>query len=271
MDAQHVLARNNVKVSGGGDATLLFAHGMGCDQSMWRFVAPAFEERYRVVQFDYVGAGQSERGAYCSTRYASLDGYAQDILDICDALALRDVCLIGHAVSGMTGLLAAIREPQRFSRLVFVAASPRYINDSGYTGGFDHSDIVALLDLLDHNFAGFASMLAATAMQNPERPDLCQDLEGRLCAYDPKMLRQLAEVTFFSDYREHLKQLTVPSLILQCADDLVAPLEVGDFMHRNLRNSTLARMQATGHCPHVSHPQETTRLISEYLISAGHG
>ncbi|ATB37133.1 hydrolase [Cystobacter fuscus] len=265
----NILARNNVKLMGQGSRTMLFAHGFGCDQNMWRFVAPSFAEDYRLVLFDYVGSGRSDLQAYNPERYSNLNGYAQDILDICAALDLKDVVLVGHSVSAMISLLAAIKEPQRFHRLVFVSPSPRYVNEApDYVGGFERKDLEELLDTMDRNYIGWASFLAPLVMRNPDRPHLTSELKESFCSTDPIIARRFAEVTFFADNRRDLPKLTVPSLILQCSEDLLAPVSVGEYVHRHLPRSTLRIMRATGHCPHMSDPEETTGLIKEYLCSA---
>jgi sigma-B regulation protein RsbQ len=265
-----VLARNHVRVLGRGRRPMLFAHGFGCDQNMWRFVTPAFEDDYRIVLFDYVGSGKSDLGAYSEARYGTLAGYAEDVLDVCRALDLRDVVFVGHSVSGVVGLLAAVREPARFSRLVLVGPSPRYVNDPpDYVGGFERPDIEGLLDMMDRNYMGWASFLAPNVMKNPDRPELSAELERSFCSTDPRIARQFARVTFLSDNRADLAAVDTPALILQCSEDMIAPLTVGDYLHRHLKGSTLRVMAATGHCPHMSHPDETVRLIREYLGAAG--
>ena len=260
-----VLRRNNVKVSGRGTQPMLFAHGFGCDQNMWRFVAPAFEDDYKVVLFDYVGSGKSDLSAYDPHRYGDLRGYAQDVLDVCAALDLRDVIFVGHSVSSMVGVLAAKREPERFSRLIMVGPSPRYINAPGYIGGFERADIEGLLDMMDKNFMGWASSMAPAIMKNPEHPEYTRELEESFCSTDPRMARRFAEATFFADNREDLNGVRVPSLIMQCSDDIIAPRAVGDYLSERLAGSTLRVMKATGHCPHVSHPEETIQVMKEYL------
>ncbi|MEA2464627.1 MAG: sigma-B regulation protein RsbQ [Acidobacteriota bacterium] len=263
----NVRSRNNVQVLGSGSQPMLFAHGFGCDQNMWRFLTPAFEKDYKLVLFDYVGSGKSDLAAYDEERYSTLNGYAEDVLEICEALDLRDVIFVGHSVSSMVGVLAAIREPQRFSRLVFVSPSPRYINDVDYVGGFDRPDIEGLLDLMDKNFIGWASFLAPVIMANPDRPELGAELQESFCSTDPKIARRFAETTFFGDNRGDLPNVPVPSLILQCAEDAIAPVEVGNYMQRTTPESTLRLMKATGHCPHVSHPEETIAAMKEYLAA----
>jgi sigma-B regulation protein RsbQ len=263
----NVLTRNNVKVSGQGTQPILFAHGFGCDQNMWRFLIPAFERDYRIVLFDYVGSGKSDLSAYDVERYATLDGYAQDVLEIVEALDLRDVIFVGHSVSSMVGVLAANRAPERFSRLIMVGPSPRYINDEGYVGGFERADIEGLLDLMDKNYIGWANFLAPVIMKNDDRPELAQELNESFCSTDPKITRRFAQTTFFADNRADVGRVRVPSLIMQCAEDAIAPMEVGNWLQRSMPNSTLRLMKATGHCPHISHPEETIEAIKAYLAA----
>jgi sigma-B regulation protein RsbQ len=263
-----VMSRNNVKVFGAGTQPMLFAHGFGCDQNMWRHITPAFADDYKVVLFDYVGAGKSDLRAYDAERYSRLDGYADDIVEICEALDLQDVILVGHSVSSMIALLAVRKAPDRFAKLVLVGPSPRYINEPpDYTGGFERADIEGLLEMMDKNYIGWANFLAPAIMKNPDQPGLAEELTESFCSTDPVIARRFAEATFFADNREDLAAVNVPSLILQCTDDIIAPLEVGEYMHRNLAGSTLRVMKATGHCPHMSHPAETIQLVSEYLRS----
>lgn len=245
---------------------MLFAHGFGCDQNMWRYVTPAFRDNYKIVVFDYVGSGKSDLNAYSTERYGNLNGYAQDVLDICEALDLRQVIFVGHSVSCMVGLIAAIKEPALFKRLIFVGPSPRYINDgSEYIGGFERKDIEELLNTMEKNYIGWANFLGPAIMKNPGRPELAQELTESFCSTDPHIARRFAEVTFFSDNRQDLHKLKTPSLIMQCSDDLIAPLEVGSYMHKNTPGSTLRVLQATGHCPQMSAPEETIDVISSYL------
>lgn len=266
-----VLARNHVRVTGRGTQPMVFAHGFGCDQNMWRLVAPAFEDDYRIVLFDYVGSGKSDLGAYDPPRYSTLDGYAQDLLDVIHALDLHDVIAVAHSVSSMVAVLAANREPERFDRLVLIGPSPRYINDPPYVGGFERADIEGLLEMMDRNYIGWANFLAPAIMKNPDRPELGEELTSSFCSTDPVVARRFAEATFLSDNRADLTRVRVPSLVLQCSDDIVAPLEVGDYLARELPGSTLRVMEATGHCPHMSHPEETIRLMREYLEPAHAG
>jgi sigma-B regulation protein RsbQ len=261
-----VIARNNVRTFGSGKQPMLFAHGFGCDQNMWRFITPAFADDYRIVVFDYVGSGKSDLSAYDAERYSSLDGYAHDVLDVIHALDLNDVIFVGHSVSSMVGVLAANAEPERFAHLIMVGPSPRYVNDPpDYVGGFERRDIEGLLETMEKNYIGWANFLAPAIMKNPDRPELSQELETSFCSTDPVIARRFAEATFFADNRRDLAALDVPSLIMQCSDDMIAPLEVGDYLARALPNSTLRILNATGHCPHMSHPGETIQVIREYL------
>jgi sigma-B regulation protein RsbQ len=261
-----VLARNNVRVVGQGSETMMLAHGFGCDQNMWRYIVPAFEQDYRIVLFDYVGSGRSDRQAYNRERYADLNGYAQDVLDICEALDLEKVIFVGHSVSSMVGLLAAMKAPHRIKSMIMVGPSPCYINHlPEYLGGFERSDIEGLLDMMEKNYIGWANFLAPNVMKNPERPELAAELTESFCSTDPAVARQFAEVTFFSDSRADLGKVRVPTLLLQCSDDLIAPLEVGDYLHRHIPGSTLVVLKATGHCPHLSEPEETIGVIKEFL------
>jgi sigma-B regulation protein RsbQ len=261
-----VIARNNVKVFGSGSQPLMFAHGFGCDQNMWRFITPAFEDRYRIVLFDYVGAGKSDLGAYDPDRYGRLDGYAEDILEICHELELEDVILVGHSVSSMIAVLAANREPELFERLILIGPSPRYINDlPGYVGGFERADIEGLLEMMDKNYIGWANFLGPAIMKNAERPELGEELAESFCSTDPVIARRFAEATFFADNRDDLPRVMVPSLILQCSEDMIAPEAVGEYLHQHIPHSTFRQLAATGHCPHMSHPEETIQAIEEYL------
>jgi sigma-B regulation protein RsbQ len=260
-----IISRNNVKVLGTGAKTLMFAHGFGCDQNMWRFIVPAFEKEFRIVMFDYVGAGKSDLSAYNVDRYSNLNGYAQDVIDICNACNLRDVIFVGHSVSSMIGALAAIKEPTFFSHLIMIGPSPCYINDDHYIGGFARKDIEELLETMDKNYIGWANFLAPVIMKNPDRPELTKELTESFCSTDPKIASKFASATFFSDNRNDLKYVKHPSLILQCSDDVIAPMEVGYYLKDNLNNSTLRILKATGHCPHMSDPDETILAMSEYL------
>lgn len=262
---QDVVRRNNVKVFGRGTQPMLFAHGFGCDQNMWRFVTPAFENDYRIILFDYVGSGHSDLESYDAKRYSDLKGYAADVLDIVRELDLHDVIFVGHSVSSMVGILAANEEPGRFSDLILIGPSPRYINDGEYVGGFERKDIDGLFEMMDRNFIGWANFLAPAIMKNADRPELGEELTESFCSTDPVIARRFAEATFLADNRDDLARVSVPSLILQCSEDMVAPDAVGRYLAEKLPQSTLKVMKATGHCPHMSHPDETVALIKDYL------
>jgi sigma-B regulation protein RsbQ len=244
---------------------MLFAHGFGCDQSMWRFVTPAFEADHRIITFDNVGAGGSDLTAYDRERYSSLHGYADDVLEICHELELEQVIFVGHSVSATVGILAAVKEPHRFDKLVLVGPSPRYIDDEGYIGGFSHEDIEELLDSLDSNYLGWSSAMAPVIMGNPDRPELGEELTNSFCRTDPEIARHFARVTFFSDNRADLRHATTPSLVLQCSADAIAPTSVGEYVHEQLPHSELVHLAATGHCPNLSAPEETITAIKAFL------
>lgn len=248
---------------------MLFAHGYGCDQHMWRFVVPRFVDRYRVVLFDYVGAGGSDLSAYDPQRYGSLDGYAQDVLDVCHALDVRDVVFVGHSVSSVIGVLASLAEPDLFASLVLVAPSPRYVDDPRadppYIGGFSEHDIAELLDSLDSNYLGWSSAIAPVIMGNEDRPELGQELTSSFCRTDPSIAARFARVTFLSDNRADLPHVTTPSLVLQCSDDAIAPISVGRFVADAIPNCQFLMLEATGHCPHLSAPEATGQAIEQFL------
>jgi sigma-B regulation protein RsbQ len=267
MDAREtVVRRNNVRVSGReGARAMVFAHGFGCDQNMWRFVAPAFEKDHHVVLFDHVGAGGSDLSAYERGKYDSLQGYASDVLEICAALDLRRPIFVGHSVSAMIGVLAALKEPDRFESLILVGPSPRYIDDAPYVGGFKREDIEGLLESLDSNYLGWSSAMAPVIMGNAERPELGAELTNSFCRTDPQIASHFARVTFLSDNRADLPKVRTRSLILQCADDVIAPTAVGEYVQAQIPGSALVRMKATGHCPNLSAPEETIAAIQSFL------
>jgi len=257
--------RNNVKISGQGTQPMVFAHGFGCDQNMWRFVAPAFQQSYKIVLYDQVGAGQSDLPAYSRSKYASLDGYVADLLEILAAEELSDVVFVGHSVSAMIGVLAAIREPERFARLVLIGPSPCYINDGEYLGGSSREDISVMLEFLDGNYMGWSTTMGPVIMGNPERPELAAELTRSFCRTDPEIARHFARVTFLSDNRADLAQLRTPALVLQCSNDAIAPIEVGEYVHASLPDSRFVLLNATGHCPNLSAPDETIAVMKAYL------
>ncbi|KQP22467.1 alpha/beta fold hydrolase [Pseudorhodoferax sp. Leaf267] len=265
-----VQQRNRVSVGGTGPATLVFAHGFGCDQSMWRFMAPAFEGRFRTVRFDLTGSGQSDLTSYDPVKYASLDGHADDLVEIVDAFAQGPVIFVGHLVSAMVGVLADLRAPGRFAAHVMVAPSPCYVNDGDYVGGFTRADIDSLLETLESNYLGWSSTMAPVIMGAAGQPELGAELTNSFCRTDPDIAKQFARVTFLSDCRDQLPRLQTPTLILQCTDDLIAPTVVGEFMQRTLPHATLALIENTGHCPHMSAPTASSAAMEAFLASLGY-
>lgn len=262
--------RNNVNVRGDAPTTMIFAHGFGCDQNMWRYLAPTFEDRFRVVLFDLVGSGGSDLAAYDHAKYASLQGYADDLLDIVDAFATGPVILVGHSVSTMIGVLAANTSPERFQAHVMIGPSPCYINDDDYIGGFAREDIDELLATVENNYLGWSSAMAPVIMGAPGQPELGVELTNSFCRTDPDIAKHFARVTFLSDHRKELQRCQVPTLILQCSDDLIAPVAVGEYMHRALPHSMLRVIENVGHCPHLSAPHASTIAMEEFLTSLGY-
>jgi len=261
-----IARRNNVTVTGNPQGRpVVLAHGFGCDQNMWRYVAPRFEDEFRVVLFDHVGAGNSDPSAYEPQRYSSLSGYAGDVVAICTELELRDVVFVGHSVSAMIGVLAAAAAPELFTKLVLVGPSPRYINDADYVGGFSADDINDLLESLESNYLGWSSAMAPVIMGRADRPELGEELTESFCRTDPSIARQFAQVTFLSDNREDLTAVATPTLILQCANDPIAPVSVGEFVRDRMPNASMVLLNATGHCPNLSAPEETAAAIEQFV------
>lgn len=264
----NAVTRNNVTVTGVQDGQpLLFAHGFGCDQNMWRRVAPYFQASHRVVLFDHVGSGGSDLAAYSRGKYDSLQGYADDVIDLCRGLQLRDVVFVGHSVASMIGVLAVGAQPDLFDKLVLVAPSPRYIDDDGYVGGFSATDITELLHAMDSNYLGWSSAMGPVIMGNLDSPELSDELTNSFCRTDPEIARHFAQVTFESDNRADLGRVTVPTLVLQCSEDVIAPEAVGAFVHASIPGSRYMRLDATGHCPNLSAPRETAAAIAAFLDS----
>ncbi len=259
--------RNNINVVGSGAKTMVLAHGYGCDQNMWRFVTAAFANEYRIILFDHVGAGKSDLAQYRREKYNALQGYADDVAEIVEATGGGPTVFVGHSVSAMVGVLAAIKQPEAFEKLILVGPSPCYINEDGYVGGFDRSDIEGLLETLDSNYLGWSSAMASIIMGNADRPELGTELTESFCRTDPEIARHFAQVTFLSDNRRDLLSVETPALILQCSEDVIAPHSVGEFMHRHMPGSTMVTLRATGHCPHLSAPEETIGAIRQYLYT----
>jgi sigma-B regulation protein RsbQ len=265
----NLAARNNVKIHGDrtGVPTMIMAHGFGCDQSMWRHLVPEFAGRYRVVLFDLVGSGNSDLQAYDHTKYNTLQGYADDLLQLIDAFADGPVIFVGHSVSATIGVLASNLAPEKFAAQIMVGPSPRYIDDAHYRGGFSEEDIADLLETMEANYLGWSSTMAPAIMGAPEQPHLGQELANSFCRTDPVIAKHFARVTFLSDHRDDFTRSGTRALILQCSDDLIAPREVGEFMHRNMRGSALVVIDNHGHCPHLSAPDASIAAMQAFLAA----
>jgi sigma-B regulation protein RsbQ len=262
-----VAIRHCVKIEGSGDKPIVFLHGYGCDQNMWRLVTPRFEADHKIVLYDQMGAGNSDLSAYSKTKYANLSGYADDLIAICDELELRDVRVVAHSVSGMIALLAARKRPELFDRLIMVGPSPCYIDDGDYVGGFSREGIDDLLGFLEINHAGWSAQMAPVIMGNPDRPELGAELEASFCRTDPAIAHQFAKATFLSDHRADLTEIATPTLILQSAEDVVAPVTVGEYMKNVMIAPTLVILESEGHCPHISAPDLVSDAILDYLAA----
>jgi sigma-B regulation protein RsbQ len=260
-----ILKRNNVSVHGTGRTSMMFAHGFGCDQNMWRFVAPAFEKDFKTVLFDHVGAGGSDLSAYDKAKYSSLSGYADDVVEIGRELSLEDAVFVGHSVSAMIGVLAARKAPGMFGKLVLIGPSARYIDDEDYVGGFSAEQIDELLQFLESNHMGWSAQMAPVIMGNPDRPELGQELTNSFCRTDPEIAKAFARVTFTSDNRADLAGVNLPTLVLQCSEDIIASQEVGAFVHRGIPHSRMIVLQATGHCPNLSAPDEVISVMRDFV------
>jgi sigma-B regulation protein RsbQ len=264
-----VAKRNNVRVSGAGRATMFFAHGFGCDQNMWRLLEPAYARRYRTVLFDLVGSGASDLSAYDREKYASLEGYADDVVEIVQEFTQGPALFVGHSVSAMIGMLANLKHPGPFAAQIMIGPSPCYINDGDYVGGFTRKDIDSLLETLESNYLGWSSTMAPAIMGAPQRPELGVELTNSFCRTDPEIAKQFARATFLSDNRADVPRLTTPTLIVQCDDDLIAPVSVGKYLHEHLPHSTLSIIQNVGHCPHLSSPGQSSAAIDAFLAAEG--
>ncbi|SDG81775.1 MULTISPECIES: alpha/beta fold hydrolase [unclassified Duganella] len=256
--------RNNVRCHGDGPATIMFVHGYGCDQTMWRFIYPSFLGRYRVVLLDLVGSGNSDLSAYDRDKYSTLHGHAEDILDVIDLYAKAPIVFVGHSVSAMIGMLASIIAPEKFTAQIMVGPSASYINDGDYVGGYNPEDIDGLLKLMEIDYDDWIKRMAPAIMGAPH-PALSKELLSRFERNDPEIARHFARATFTADHRADVDKSTVPALILQCSDDLIAPREVGDYLHTHLANSRLAVINNIGHCPHLSAPSASSEVINDYL------
>ena len=262
----NVLKRNNVVIKGKGSQVIMFAHGFGCDQNMWKYIAPVFEENYKIVLFDHVGAGSSDFSAFLPEKYNQLEGYADDIIEIAKILELQDIIFVGHSVSALIGIIVSQKSAKLFKSLILVAPSPSYINDGDYIGGFTEPEINELLESLDNNHLGWSMTMAPIMMGNLDRNELNEELAHSFCRTDPQILKHFARTTFLSDKRKLLSSVKIPSLILQCSNDLIAPQEVGEYMHQQMSGSQLVLMKATGHCPNLSAPEETIEAMMQFLL-----
>ena len=262
---EKLIKKNNVTIHGTSSKVMFFVHGYGCDQNMWRFITPHFKDSYKIVLIDLVGSGKSDENAYNYDKYNSLKGHADDIINICDALNLKDVCIVVHSVSAMIATLAAVKRPVLFKKIIMIGPSPRYINDADYFGGFSQKDIDELLETLDSNYLGWSSAMAPVIMGNLDRPELAAELEASFCQNNPEIATHFAKVTFLGDNRNDLKKLSTDTLIIQSKTDAIASIEVGQFVNNNISNSKLVVLETIGHCPHLSAPNKTIEAIKNYL------
>lgn len=268
LQSENILNRNNVHISGNGEQTIILAHGFGCDQNMWRFLKADLEKHFKVVVFDYVGSGKSQLSAYEPERYKSLEGYALDVIEICDALALKNATFIGHSVSGIIGLLASQQRLDLFSNLILVCPSPCFLNiKPEYFGGFDKEDLEELVNLMDKNYIGWANYLAPLVMGQSNPDELIEELTDSFCSTDPKYSKPFAKATFFSDYRRILSDVTPPCLVLQSSNDSLAAVDIGKYMVNNIPHATLDIIEAKGHCLHMTEPKKVLRSVLTFLDS----
>ncbi|MDB5234674.1 MAG: sigma factor sigB regulation protein rsbQ [Hymenobacter sp.] len=266
--ATSILERSNATISGrtgSGVQSIVFLHGLGGDQSMWRLIAPTFEDRYQVVLLDLIGAGKSDLSAYSKTTHGTLDGHSTDLLSVLSALALHDVIFVGHSVGAMIGVLAAVREPERFAKMVLISPSPRFVNEAGYAGGFEQKDINELLAAMEGDYNGWSHGFAPVMMGADDRPELVMELTNSFVNTNPEIAKHFARVTFFSDTRAELGFLTIPTLIVQSARDVIAPLAVGHYINEQLADSRMVVVETGGHCPHLTGPQETLSAMDKFM------
>ncbi|NCN10482.1 MAG: alpha/beta hydrolase [Leptospira sp.] len=265
MDKNDLIKRNNINILGEGEQIIIFIHGYGCDQNMWRFVHPHFKTNYKIVLLDLVGSGKSDLSFYDFDKYENLQGYALDLVEIIEAFDFKNIILVGHSVSAIISGIASTIIPDKINKLIMVCPSPKYIDDYNYIGGFSQDDIDSLIETLNANYLGWSSSITQVIMNNPDKPELAQELSESFCRNDPKISKHFAKVTFSGDYRSILPKISIPTLILQCNSDLIAPKEVGEYMNNEIKDSKLVLMDAVGHCPHISHPQETVQKLENYL------
>jgi sigma-B regulation protein RsbQ len=257
--------RNNIQITGSGPTAIVFAHGFGCDQNMWRYLVPSFQDCFTLVLFDLIGSGKSDLSAYDFEKYSSLHGYAADLLEIINEVTDKPVIFVGHSVSAVIGLLASVESPEKFKCQIMVGPSPCYINEGDYIGGFSRADVEELCNTIDSNYLGWSSNMAPAIMGAPAKPELGVELTNSFCRTDPEIAKHFARVTFLSDHRDALPKSTTPTLILQCSDDFIAPRTVGEYMQKNMSNAELCIIDNVGHCPHLSSPEASTHAIENYL------
>lgn len=260
-----ITKRNNVKIIGKGSQVIMFAHGFGADQNSWKGIIPAFIPDFKIILFDYVGSGNSDIGSYNASRYNNLSGYADDVIDICKALDLEDVIFVGHSVSSMVGVLASLKMPSLFKKIVFIGPSPRYINDEGYYGGMEEPDLEALLEMMDSNYLGWAGNMAPAIVGNADRPEHWENLSASFCATDPNIAKQFARVTFLSDNRKDLPLLKIPSLTIQCRDDILTSETVAKYILKHTPGNKMVLLDSTGHCPHLTDTDNVIKTIKEFI------
>lgn len=260
-----IASRNNINQTGNGTPPIVFAHGYGCDQKMWRFITPAFEKDYQVILFDHVGSGKSDESAYNFEKYSTLKGYAKDLIEICDELQLQKVIFVGHSVSTMIGVLAATERPDLFDKLILIGPSPCYINSNGYFGGFNRQDIDELVTTLESNYLGWSSFITPLIIGNQAMPEYAEELKNSFCSMNPAIAKHFARVTFLGDNREDLTKVTTPALIIQCHPDVIAPVQVGEFVHKNIAASKYVLLNSAGHCPHLTAPFQVIAVIQSFL------
>ena len=261
----NVRLRNNIQIIGTGSTTIVFAHGFGCDQNMWRYLIPSFKDRFKIVLFDLVGSGKSDLSAYDFRKYESLHGYAEDLIEIIDDVTDQPIIFVGHSVSATIGLIASAGSPEKFKCQIMIGPSPCYVNDGDYIGGFSRADVEELCDTIDSNYLGWSSTMAPAIMGSPEQSELSVELTNSFCRTDPEIAKHFARVTFLSDHRDALAKSTTPTLILQCSDDFIAPRTVGEYMQKAMSDAELCIIDNVGHCPHLSSPEASTHAIENYL------
>ena len=272
QSSQAILERSNVKISGATGPhrpVMVFLHGLGADQATWRLLSPHFETKYQLVQLDLVGSGSSRHADYDRERHGNLTGHAADLLDVLRTLALYDVVFVGHSVGAMIGVIAAVREPQRFAKMVLISPSPRFINEKGYAGGFEQKDINELLAAMDADYHGWAHGISPVMMGKDEAPELVMELTNSFVSSNPEIARHFARVIFLSDTRAELGFLDAPTLVVQSAHDVIAPLAVGHYINEQLADSRIEVIETGGHCPHLSAPQQTLAAIDRFLEADG--